>query len=227
VFDRNAPSTKGAIAEIHDKEVYDKLRKHAPWRTGSKADAKDLLADAIECVGDPDRRPEGYRALGRRAERSPLLWRRAPIDLHSLRTWGLRSIVDLRHETRCGGRCLHTGGVPGETDVTGPGANHRVEILVFEISGLRFALLASDVRELTRAVAIVPLPRAPRIVEGIINVRGSLVPVLDIRRRFHLAQRAASHMDHLILAWAGSDWLRFGQTALWTSFASAVRRWKK
>ena len=35
----------------------DKLRRYALWRTGSKADADDLLADAIECVGDPDRRP--------------------------------------------------------------------------------------------------------------------------------------------------------------------------
>jgi DNA-directed RNA polymerase specialized sigma24 family protein len=57
VFDPNAPSTKRAIAEIHDKEVSDKLRRYALWRTGSKADADDLLADAIECVGDPDRRP--------------------------------------------------------------------------------------------------------------------------------------------------------------------------
>lgn len=75
-----------------------------------------------------------------------------------------------------------------------------VDVLVFEVGGLRYALPASDVRELARAVTIVPLPKAPAIVEGIINVRGRVVPVLDIRARFRLPRRALSHTDHFILA---------------------------
>jgi purine-binding chemotaxis protein CheW len=58
------------------------------------------------------------------------------------------------------------------------------ELLIFEIGASRFGLPSADVREVLRAVTIVPLPGAPPIVEGLINVRGRIVPVLDIRRRF-------------------------------------------
>jgi hypothetical protein len=57
VFDRNAPSTKRAAAELLNKDVWERLLTYASWRTASDAGAKDLLADAIECVGDPNRKP--------------------------------------------------------------------------------------------------------------------------------------------------------------------------
>lgn len=78
-----------------------------------------------------------------------------------------------------------------------------VEILLFEVGGQRYALRSSVVRELVRAVTIVSLPAAPAIIEGIIDVRGTVVPVLDLRARFGLPRSAAAHCDHLILAMAG------------------------
>jgi purine-binding chemotaxis protein CheW len=82
-------------------------------------------------------------------------------------------------------------------------AVHDLEILVFDIGGQRYGLPAKDVLELLRAVAIVPLPQAPAIVEGIINLRGSLVPVLDIRSRFRLPAKPLEPSDHLVVALAG------------------------
>jgi len=82
-------------------------------------------------------------------------------------------------------------------------ASTQLEVLVFEVGGQRYALRSPEVRELVRAVTMVALPKAPAIVEGIINVRGAVVPVLDIRTRFRLPAKAATHTDHLILAWAG------------------------
>ena len=76
------------------------------------------------------------------------------------------------------------------------------ELLLFELGGQRYGLPAADVRELLRAVAVTPLPHAPVLVEGVINVRGTLVPVLDIRARFHLPARPLEHTDHLIVAQA-------------------------
>ena len=78
-----------------------------------------------------------------------------------------------------------------------------MDILIFELGSTRFGLPSAAVRELHRAVALVALPKAPPIVEGIINVRGCIVPVLDIRARFGLTARALSHTDHFILALAG------------------------
>ncbi len=77
------------------------------------------------------------------------------------------------------------------------------ELLIFELGGQRYGLPASDVRELLRAVTLTPLPRAPAIVEGVINVRGVLVPVLDIRARFCLPPKPPEPTDHLIVVQTG------------------------
>jgi purine-binding chemotaxis protein CheW len=77
------------------------------------------------------------------------------------------------------------------------------EILIFEVAGQRHGLPVADVRELLRAVALTPLPRAPAVVEGLINLRGTLVPVLDLRSRFHLPSKPLEHTDHLIVARRG------------------------
>jgi len=57
--------------------------------------------------------------------------------------------------------------------------------------------------ELTRAVAVTPLPKAPPIVEGVINLRGALVPVLDIRQRLGLPARPLTPDQHFIIARSG------------------------
>ena len=78
------------------------------------------------------------------------------------------------------------------------------EILVFELENQRYGLPVADVIETIRAVTITPLPQAPSIVEGILNFRGKVVPVLDIRSRFHKKPKVMEIQDHLILARAGT-----------------------
>jgi purine-binding chemotaxis protein CheW len=74
------------------------------------------------------------------------------------------------------------------------------EVLVFELDEHRFGVPAADVQEIVRAVAVAPLPRAPAFVEGVINLRGRAVPVLDLRRRFGLPSRQPVTTDHLVIA---------------------------
>ncbi|MBI4501606.1 MAG: chemotaxis protein CheW [Gemmatimonadetes bacterium] len=78
-----------------------------------------------------------------------------------------------------------------------------LSLLVFLLESERFGLKAEVVREVVRAVAVAPLPKAPAIVEGVINFRGSVVPVLDIRRRFGLPPKAVAPNQHLLIARAG------------------------
>jgi purine-binding chemotaxis protein CheW len=78
-----------------------------------------------------------------------------------------------------------------------------LQVLVVEVGGQHYGLPVADVRELVRAVAIVPLPRAPAVVEGIINLRGRIVPVLDIRSRFRLPAKPLEYTDHFVVAQTG------------------------
>jgi purine-binding chemotaxis protein CheW len=84
----------------------------------------------------------------------------------------------------------------------------RTSLLIFELGGQRCALFAEDVVEVQRAVAMVRLPRCPQIVEGVIDVRGRLVPVLGVRSRFGLPPLPLTPSDYLIVArvaWRTSD----------------------
>lgn len=49
-------------------------------------------------------------------------------------------------------------------------------------------------------VEISPLPKAPEIVLGVINVQGRIVPVFNVRKRFRLPEREMSLSDQLIVA---------------------------
>ena len=79
-----------------------------------------------------------------------------------------------------------------------------MNLLLFELDELRCAIDASLAREVVRAVAVTPLPGAPAVVEGVIDIRGTTVPVLDVRSRFGLSARPAEPTDHMIIAWTGS-----------------------
>ena len=78
-----------------------------------------------------------------------------------------------------------------------------VRLLTFELDEQRFGLPMADVQEVVRVAAFARLPKAPQVIEGVLNFRGSAVPVLDIRGRFGLPPRAVRTSDHLVVARAG------------------------
>ena len=76
----------------------------------------------------------------------------------------------------------------------------KIKLLVFAVSDLCCALPLSETDRVLHSVQISPVPRAPEIVMGLINIRGQIVPVLNIRKLFHLAETEISLNDHIIVA---------------------------
>jgi purine-binding chemotaxis protein CheW len=72
-------------------------------------------------------------------------------------------------------------------------------LLAFTLDDWRYALELSTVERVYRAVAVTPLPGAPDIVQGIVNVRGVVLPVVDTRRRFRLPEKNLTPDDLLII----------------------------
>ncbi|MGH7465356.1 MAG: chemotaxis protein CheW [Longimicrobiales bacterium] len=79
-----------------------------------------------------------------------------------------------------------------------------IDVLVVQLDDLRIGLPADVVREILAATTIAPLPAAPAIVEGVLNVRGLLVPVLDLRTRFGLRAVGVHPDQHFVIANAGA-----------------------
>jgi purine-binding chemotaxis protein CheW len=78
-------------------------------------------------------------------------------------------------------------------------ADAELEVLLFELAAERYGVATRDVLEVLRAVASRPLPLAPSVVEGIVDLRGDLVPVLDIRARLGLAPKPVEPSDHFVV----------------------------
>ena len=62
------------------------------------------------------------------------------------------------------------------------GAEKRVTLGCFEVAGGVFALDVSQLREVVRWQPVTPLPRAPALIEGVVDLRGAIVPVIDLGR---------------------------------------------
>ena len=74
------------------------------------------------------------------------------------------------------------------------------QLVVFALDEQRYALRLSAVAQIVRVVEISPLPKAPEIILGVVNIRGQIVPVFHIRKRFRLPERDISLSNHLIIA---------------------------
>ena len=59
---------------------------------------------------------------------------------------------------------------------------NQVNLACFETDGRIYALDVSQVREIVRWQAVTPLPMAPRLIEGVIDLRGAVIPVVDLSR---------------------------------------------
>lgn len=87
-------------------------------------------------------------------------------------------------------------------------------LLILEVDGHRYALHAREVKELLRAALPTRLARAPDVIEGVLNIRGRIAAVLDLRARFGLPRRAMKSSDVLIACEAGERLLALRADAI-------------
>lgn len=74
------------------------------------------------------------------------------------------------------------------------------EYAVFCFDELRVALALACVERVVRAVYLTPLPDAPDIVLGVVNLQGRVIPAINLRKRFRLPDRAMRLSDQLVVA---------------------------
>lgn len=61
---------------------------------------------------------------------------------------------------------------------------HDVQLACFRVGGGLYALDIMQIREIIRPQKLTVVPKAPRFIEGVINLRGAVIPVADLRKRF-------------------------------------------
>jgi purine-binding chemotaxis protein CheW len=82
---------------------------------------------------------------------------------------------------------------------TTPSAARPGKYLTFVLGGEAYGIGILQVREIIRPTAITPVPQMPPHIQGVINLRGKIVPVLDLRARFGLAAPAANDRSCIVV----------------------------
>jgi purine-binding chemotaxis protein CheW len=73
------------------------------------------------------------------------------------------------------------------------------QVLLFALDDQSFALELSQVHRVVRAIEVTPLPQAPVVILGVVNIQGDLFSVVNLRRRFRLPEREITPSDQFIL----------------------------
>jgi len=74
------------------------------------------------------------------------------------------------------------------------------QLVVFKIEKSEYALPVGNVGEILRMVAIAPVPEAPEWLPGVINLRGHVIPVIDLRTRLGLPRQPVNLNTPIIVA---------------------------
>jgi purine-binding chemotaxis protein CheW len=96
------------------------------------------------------------------------------------------------------GRDRPTGNAGGGDD------DSPVQLCTFRVGGEDYAIDIMRVREIISPLPVTPVPRAPTFLEGVFRLRGEVIPVLDVRKRFGLPAGASTRKTkYLIVNVAG------------------------
>lgn len=78
-------------------------------------------------------------------------------------------------------------------------AGEELQLVSFNIGSEEFGVDILKVQEINRMVEITRVPQTPHYVEGVINLRGKVIPIIDLRKRFNLEVRAYDKNTRIVV----------------------------
>ncbi len=76
--------------------------------------------------------------------------------------------------------------------------------LTFRLGQESYGLPVLGVREIIRLCPITPVPKMPAYIKGVINLRGKVIPILDLRAKFQLANEGYGERACIIIVQVGA-----------------------
>jgi purine-binding chemotaxis protein CheW len=78
-------------------------------------------------------------------------------------------------------------------------ASQELPLVVLRLGSEAYSLRLHEVREIIMVGNITPIPRAPSFIEGVLNLRGEVMPVIDLRERFGLPRQAVTTVSRIVI----------------------------
>ncbi len=83
--------------------------------------------------------------------------------------------------------------------VNGESGRQEVQLACFRVGGEMYALDIMRIKEIIRPQKLTPVPKAPPFIEGVINLRGAVIPVVDLRKRFDQSNTGSDQKTRVII----------------------------
>lgn len=74
----------------------------------------------------------------------------------------------------------------------------QIQLVTFQLSEELYGIDIMDVKEIVRVQDIRPLPNAPGYIEGLFNLRGEIIPIINLHKRFHLKKAQLGEDEQLL-----------------------------
>jgi purine-binding chemotaxis protein CheW len=74
-----------------------------------------------------------------------------------------------------------------------------LQVVGFRVGNETYGVRIAAVREIVRVPEITSVPNAPEIIEGVINLRGKIIPVMDLRKRFGLSEIVTDKKNRILV----------------------------
>jgi purine-binding chemotaxis protein CheW len=82
--------------------------------------------------------------------------------------------------------------------------SETVQVVSFKLGSEEYGVDIAQVQEINRMVAVTHVPRAPQFMEGVINLRGQLIPIIDLRSRFGMARAEHTKSTRIVVTEVGA-----------------------
>lgn len=79
------------------------------------------------------------------------------------------------------------------------GSTEEVSVVAFSLAKEIYGLQLQEVREIIMVGLVTPVPRAPSFILGVLNLRGEIIPVIDLRARFGLEHQDTTDLTRIIV----------------------------
>jgi purine-binding chemotaxis protein CheW len=79
-----------------------------------------------------------------------------------------------------------------------------LQVVTFALGSEEYGVDIAQVQEINRMVTITHVPRAPQFMEGVINLRGQLIPIIDLRTRFGMDRSERTKNTRIVVTEIGS-----------------------
>ena len=85
------------------------------------------------------------------------------------------------------------------TEYVEEASTEEIQLITFNVGREEFGITIDHVREINRLDKITSIPRAPAFIKGIMNLRGNVIPIIDLRERFGLEETTSSEVRRVII----------------------------